>query len=175
MNLKDVVLTTKRLTLRPFNGNDLLDLHEYASVEGVGELAGWTHHQSMNESYEVLQMFMENDTFAIVFNDKVIGSIEYFNENIEEKSAELGFVLSKAFWGQGLMVEAVNALIDYGFNTLKLARLYCGYFPHNNQSKRVQEKCGFTYLNQIHKKVNGVDQTINMMVLDHFPGNKEAN
>ena len=46
-------------------------------------------------------------------------------------------------WGKGLMPEAVKAVIDYLFNVQKLDFLTCGYYEFNNQSKKVQEKCGF--------------------------------
>ena len=56
---------------------------------------------------------------------------------------EIGYVLSKDYWGQGIMPEAVTAVINYLFNDLNLDFLTCGYYEFNNQSKRVQEKCGF--------------------------------
>ena len=56
---------------------------------------------------------------------------------------EIGYALSKDYWGQGLMPEAVKAVIDFLFNDLNLDFLICGYYNFNSQSKRVQEKCGF--------------------------------
>ena len=76
--LNGIRLETERLILRPFQPNDLRDFNEYASVEGVGERAGWKHHETMEESERILEHFIEEDkTFAIVFkeNNKVIGSL----------------------------------------------------------------------------------------------------
>ena len=56
---------------------------------------------------------------------------------------ELGYVLSKDYWGKGLMPEAVNAVKDYLFGELDYDFLICGYYDFNEQSKRVQTKCGF--------------------------------
>ena len=42
------VIETERLILRPFREEDLGDFYEYASVEGVGEMAGWKHHESID-------------------------------------------------------------------------------------------------------------------------------
>lgn len=61
------------------------------------------------------------------------------------RAREIGFVLSKNYWGLGLMAEAVNAVIAYLFNDIKLDLIICGHFKRNYQSKRVQEKCGFKY------------------------------
>lgn len=152
--LNGKVIFTERLILRPFMQADLNDFYEYASVEGVGEMAGWKHHESKEKSQEILNTFIEQDkVFAIVekANGKVIGSLgveEYGLEGALTEFSnyfgrEIGFVLSKQHWGKGYMPEAVNAVIGYLFNELRLDFLTCGYYNFNTQSKRVQEKCGF--------------------------------
>ena len=154
VDITNVVLRTNRLILRPFNEDDLEDLFEYASVEGVGERAGWKHHENIAESTQILEMFIkEKKTFAVVLkeNNKVIGSIgiekygreESLSEFFDYKGREIGFVLSKDYWGQGLMPEALKEVIEYCFNELDYDFLLCGHFDFNNQSARVQEKLGF--------------------------------
>ncbi|MBO4535015.1 MAG: GNAT family N-acetyltransferase, partial [Clostridia bacterium] len=59
-----------------------------------------------------------------------------------------GYVLSRDYWGQGLMPEAVEAVIDYLFGTLGYDFVTCGHFEWNAQSRRVIEKCGFLPLNR---------------------------
>lgn len=147
-------LNTERLILRAFKQSDLDDFYEYASVEGVGERAGWKHHESAEETQKILNGFIQNDkTFAIVLksNGKVIGSLgveEYgmedkLNEFFKYKGREIGYVLSKEYWNKGIMTEAVSAVISYLFKEEDLDFLLCGYYDFNLQSKRVQEKCGF--------------------------------
>ncbi len=152
--INNIIIETERIILRAFKEEDLNDFYEYASVEGVGEMAGWLHHKSISESKKILEMFITHDkTFAIVYkeNNKVIGSIGIEKYEMEDKLSEfnnyrgreIGFVLSKDYWGRGLMPETVKAVIDYLFNKLDLDFLLCGHFNYNTQSKRVQEKCGF--------------------------------
>jgi ribosomal-protein-alanine N-acetyltransferase len=152
--ISGMVIETERLVLRPFRQSDLYDFNEYASVLGVGEMAGWKHHESIEKTQEILDMFIKEDkTFAIVFkeNNKVIGSIGVEKYGLEDKltefdgyyGREIGYVLSKDYWGKNIMPEAVKAVIEYLFNDLNLDFLTCGYYDFNNQSKRVQEKCGF--------------------------------
>lgn len=147
-------IETERLILRPFRKSDLNDFYEYASVEGVGEMAGWCHHESIEKSQEILDMFINEDkTFAICLkeNGKVIGSLGIEKYGLEEKltefdgyrGREIGFVLSKDYWNRGLMPEAVSAVKDYLFNELDFDFLLCGYYNFNERSKKVQEKCGF--------------------------------
>ena len=149
-----LVIETERLILRPFKQSDLHDLYEYASVPGVGEMAGWKHHETIEKTQEILDMFIKEDkTFAIVLKEdnKVIGSVGVEKYGLEDKltefnsyyGREIGYVLSKDYWGKGIMSEAVMAVINYLFNNLHLDFLICGYYDFNNQSKRVQEKCGF--------------------------------
>ena len=84
-------------------------------------------------------------------NNKVIGSIgiekygreESLSEFFDYKGREIGFVLSKDYWGQGLMPEALKRVIEYCFNELDYDFLLCGHFDFNTQSARVQEKLGF--------------------------------
>ena len=60
------VIETERLILRSFKQADLDDFFEYASVEGVGEMAGWKHHDSIDKSQKILNSFINNDkVFAI--------------------------------------------------------------------------------------------------------------
>lgn len=152
--LNGLVIETARLLLRPFSPSDLYDFYEYASRPGVGEMAGWAHHESPEKSQEILDRFIEEDkTFAIVFkeNNKVIGSLgvekygmeDALSEFFDYKGREIGYVLSKDYWGKGIMPEAVGAVIRYLFENLDLDFLTCGYYDFNSQSKRVQEKCGF--------------------------------
>lgn len=152
--INGIKIETERLILRAFEQSDLDDFFEYASVKGVGERAGWKHHESKEESQQILNSFINHDkTFAIVLkeNSKVIGSLgveEYgmedaLTEFLEYKGREIGYVLSKEYWGKGIMTEAVKAIINYLFNEINLDFLICGYYDFNNKSKRVQEKCGF--------------------------------
>jgi len=152
--INGVRLETDRLILRAFEMSDLDDFYEYASVEGVGEMAGWRHHESREKSLEILKLFISEDkTFAICLkeNGKVIGSLGVERYGMEEaltefdgyKGREIGYVLGKDYWGRGIMPEAVKAVIGYLFEVCDLDFLTCGYYDFNRQSKRVQEKCGF--------------------------------
>lgn len=165
MNLQDidirgVRLVTERLLLRPFNSSDLKALNEYASVPGVGEAAGWKHHESLEESEVILKKFIsEHRTFAVCdgVDGKVIGSLgiekchpaaqKYFeNKNVNE----IGYVISQSYWGKGYATEAVQAILSYLFCVLKLDVVVCGHFSQNKRSQRVIQKCGFKHLVSTH-------------------------
>lgn len=152
------VLETERLVLRAFCETDLDDFFEYASVEGVGEMAGWKHHENIEVSKQILSSFMSgHEVLAIVYkeNNKVIGSVGLHkswanaDKDFEHlKMKEVGYVLSKAYWGHGLMHEAVSTLIKVCFDKYGLDAMTCSHFISNSQSKRVIEKCGFKFVRQ---------------------------
>lgn len=154
IDITGAVLTTERLTLRPWRESDLNDFYEYARVDGIGQMAGWKPHRNMEESRTILSHFIKGKrVFALEYQGKVIGSLgieEYNEDHYPELShlqgREIGYVLSKDYWGQGLMPEAVQAVITYLFETAGLDFILVGHFDWNGQSKRVIEKCGFRYI-----------------------------
>ena len=150
IDISNVELRTERLLLRPWRWDDIEDFYEYASVDGVGQMAGWNPHKSIDESREILSHFINNKwTFAVEFEGKVIGSlgVERYDESLapelaESRVREIGYVLSKDYWGRGLMPEAVKRVIDWLFADVGLDAVLIGHFDWNRQSARVIEKCG---------------------------------
>lgn len=158
IDVTNIRIETGRLILRPWQDGDLDDFFEYASVAGVGEMAGWPHHTSKAESQKILTMFQEGKkTFALELkeNHKVIGSLglESRTPDVDMpeamQSREVGYVLSKDYWGHGLMPEAVKAVCRYCFENLNYDYLTCGHFEGNTQSRRAIEKSGFAYRKNI--------------------------
>ena len=156
VDVTGVRIETERLVLRPWRESDLHDLYEYAKVDGVGQMAGWMPHKSIEESKRILHFFMgEKKTFALELkeNGKVIGSLgleEMDTDPVdgEQYGRELGYVLSKDYWGRGLMPEAVQAVIGHCFDVLKLDYVTCGHFHRNDRSRRVIEKTGFVFFGE---------------------------
>lgn len=157
IDIFDTVLKSDRLILRPWRETDLPDFYEYASVDGVGQMAGWLPHPSIEFSREILSSFIEGKkVFALVFEGKAIGSlgVETYKEREFLELApllgrEIGYVLSKDYWGRGLMPEAVNAVLEWLFLEEKLDFVTVGHFDWNHQSRRVIEKCGFRFVKEV--------------------------
>lgn len=163
-------LETERLILRLYTEDDLDDFYEYASVEGVGEMAGWPHHKSKEETKQILDYFIKSKNVYALYHKqdkKVIGSLGIHNSEQQvcfgDNQKEIGYVLSKDYWNQGLMPEAVKEVIKYCFEELNIDTLWCAHFDINTRSKRVIEKCGFTlyghyekYFEQLGKTFQGL-------------------
>lgn len=163
VDVTKIRIETERLILRPWTDADLEDFYAYARVDGVGQMAGWMPHKSVEESRNILNSFIAHKkTLALELkeNGKVIGSLglEEWDVTPEEaapfQGREIGYVLSKEYWGRGLMPEAVKAVIAYCFETLDYDWLTCGHFTWNHQSRRVIEKAGFTFFAESQYETN---------------------
>ena len=178
VDLTGVVLETDRLILREWNEADLADLFEYAKVDGVGQMAGWNPHTSIQESKAILEMFIKGKkTFALELkeNHKVIGSLglETLSLSLSDEyenlvGREIGYVLSKDYWGKGLMPEAVNRVIKFCFEKENYDYLMCSHSVINSQSKRVIEKSGFRFIKENTRITRNGDEHISLYyVLDN--------
>lgn len=144
------MIETERLILRKWKIEDAPSMYEYAKDPDVGPRAGWLPHKNVEESKMIISSFIESHPycFALCLKDNInytIGSVELMIDDKKTDEAELGYCLGKSYWGNGYMPEASKALLEYGFNELKLNTIWCCYYEGNNNSKRVQEKLGFVY------------------------------
>ena len=144
-------LYTERLTLRKLAVSDADDMYEYSKRFEVSKYLLWSPHESrwatkgylsyLQRQYAKKQFY----DWAITLSDskKMIGTIGFTAFDIENNSAEVGYVLSSDYWGKGIAAEALNKIIDFGFDRLSLHRLEARIMTENLRSKRVAEKCGF--------------------------------
>ena len=147
------ILETERLTLRRMKATDAGDMFEYASRSDVTQYLTWNPHPDVDYTREYLtqvQKQYENGEFydwAVILRDemKMIGSCGFTSFDDDNSSGEIGYVLNPDFWGQGLMSEAVTAVLGFGFERLGLHRIEAKYMQENIRSRKVLEKCGMTY------------------------------
>lgn len=169
VDISNVVLKTKRLTLRPWRQSDLDDFYEYASVPGVGEMVAWRHHKHKQQTQEILNTFIgSKKIWCVEYQGKAVGSFtledareQHVPEFFDEYIRELGFILAKPLWGQGLMKEAVEAAVEYLFTKTNCTLIIYGYFVSNTQAEKLMHKCGF----KMYQKVSvtsrlGTDETV---------------
>ena len=144
-------LETARLILRPARDADAADLFEYARDPRVGPIAGWPPHKDHAESLDVIRTVFAAPGVAVIElkeTGKMIGTVGFVDRHRTELPGpddEIGYALNPAYWGLGLMPEAVHEVMRHGFETLGLAAIWCGYYDGNDKSRRVVEKSGFRY------------------------------
>ena len=142
-------LKTERLILRRLELGDLEDVFEYASDPAVPEFLLWRPHESIGYTRAYLRfiskLYKKGKMYdwGITLDGKIIGTVGFSSISLSNNSAEIGYVLNRKFWGQGIACEAVLAVLDFGFKRMDFNRIEALIFPENQRSKRVLLKCGF--------------------------------
>jgi RimJ/RimL family protein N-acetyltransferase len=143
-------LKTKRLFLRPFELSDAERVRKLAGdrliadkmlniphpyKKGVAEQWISTHKIKFETGKRV--------HFAIIFQTtrELIGAIG-LNIKKEYNRAELGYWIGKNYWGEGYATEAAIAVVEYGFQKLKLNKITSSHFARNPASGKVMRKIG---------------------------------
>ena len=143
-------LETPHLLLRMLKRSDARDIFEYARDPEVARHVLWDAHRSIEDSREyiryVRRLYKEGlpSVYGICLKDtgKLIGTIAFVWYSPENRSAEIGYSLGKAWWGKGYATEALRAVLELGFDRLKLHRAEAMHETDNPASGRVMEKCG---------------------------------
>jgi len=145
-------LHTERCLLRDIRLSDREYMFEYASREEVAQYVLWDRHRTVGNSEDFIKKVLkaykkgeENLVWGIEYikEHKFIGSAGLHNLDESNRNAELGYVVSHKYKNRGFATEASSEILRFGFENLKLHRLYARVFPGNKPSARVLEKLGF--------------------------------
>ncbi len=146
-------LETDRLLLRKLTEADVEDLYDYASQDKVTKYVPWHTHRSREDTQKFIAYALQqykNHALApwgIEYkkNGKLIGTIDFVSWQPFHHRAEIGYVLSPDYWGQGIMTEAGKRILAFGFEKMDLVRIYARCTVENTASARVMEKLGMSF------------------------------
>jgi ribosomal-protein-alanine N-acetyltransferase len=146
-------LTTNHLHLRHIQPTDAEALFAIRSDREVMDFYGEEPHQSLDDTHALIQQLQDSydRREAILWGitlkgeDTVIGSCTFFSFGPGFHYAETGYELHRAYWRQGIMAEAMPAILTYGFIELGLHRIEAAVDPRNMPSQSLLLKLGFTY------------------------------
>lgn len=148
--LKPPVLETDRLLLRPPKLSDAREVYAYACDPAVSRYVLWERHRSVRDARLFLSdLIRENArgeglTLCCVLKsrDAVVGTIGFCGIDPENMRGEVGYSFAQNVWGHGIATEALQCLLSYGFDVMKLHRIEGECDVRNPASARVMEKCG---------------------------------
>jgi len=135
--------------LRPWRKQDLDALIRYANDREVwiNLRERFPHPYTEGDAQRWLEYSCGEPTavqWAIEVDGEAVGGIGLEPQgDIERISAEIGFWLGRAFWGRGLMTQAVSAVSEWALNQPQCLRLYASVLEWNPASMRVLEKAGY--------------------------------
>lgn len=147
-------IETHRLILRRFTVDDAQDMYRnWASDPEVTHFLTWPTHTSAEVSRMVLESWIPQYEDGGYFNWAIewkesghaIGNISVVKLYDETEAADIGYCLGRAYWGQGIMPEALRAVMDYLFDTVGVQRVAACHDVNNPKSGRVMEKAGMKF------------------------------
>lgn len=146
------VLETERLLLRTLTMEDCEAMYLLRSNEEVTKHFNRDPDASIEATRakmeEILQNQQKNEAIFWVIAWKanpgtMIGNIGYWRIEVQHHRAEIGYLLHPSEWKKGIMKEALKAVLDYAFNTMKLHSIEANINPGNTASAALLESCGF--------------------------------
>ena len=144
-----MTITTKRLTLRPFSVRDWKTTYAYTSDPEISRYMPVLHNQTKRGTKHFLkhceQQWKSGDVqerydFAILLDGQHIGSVAVTRRG--DGQGELGWIISRKYWGHGYATEAAKAVLDFARNTLGMKIISARCDARNTASVRIMEKLG---------------------------------
>jgi [ribosomal protein S5]-alanine N-acetyltransferase len=145
-------LETERLVLRWLRMEDAdFILKEWGDLVVTHYMRDEDPLKTREQAEEMLQHLQKPETFPVLrwwgielkAEGTLIGTIGYCAWDRRHHHAEVGYDMWPAYWGQGLMPEALRAVVQYGFAEMELNRVQATTHTENHRSQRVLEKLGF--------------------------------
>jgi [ribosomal protein S5]-alanine N-acetyltransferase len=157
MALRDVAwrpppLVTDRLLLRGWEPHDLDAVFAYASDPEVTLFMSWERHRSPDDARAFLDVFIADNyaarelDYCLCLRDDpstAIGGVGLYRRPHE--TMELGYVLRRRSWGQGIVPEAGRRLVRHAFETTDVFRIHAPIFAENAKSRRAAKKIGLRF------------------------------
>ncbi|MFT4413271.1 GNAT family N-acetyltransferase [Fredinandcohnia humi] len=145
------ILNTERLVLRQITQEDSSDIFTYLSDPEVMKYYGLAPFESEDEALEEIEWYgsiFESNVgirwgITLKGTDIIIGSCGFLNWEKRHNRAEVGYELAKEHWNKGIMREALEAVIHYGFTTYEINRIQALVEQENIASLRLLKKVGF--------------------------------
>jgi len=148
-------LENGKLLLRRFTIDDAQAMYDnWASDPEVNKFLTWPLHTSVEVTKEILNGWIsqyddvEFYNWAIVLKDNgdtPIGGISVVAKDNDIEMIQIGYCIGKSWWGRGIVTEALELLVSYFFNEVKVNRVEAVYDLKNPASGKVMEKCGFIH------------------------------
>ncbi len=145
-------IKTARLLLRKVTAKDALEVFKLRSDEQVMQYIDKERAATVLDGEvfinRIILSLKNNDgiTWAISLKESpqtLIGTIGYWRLIKEHCRAEIGYMLNPAYWKKGIMKEALEKVIEFGFNELKLHSIEAQINPENSTSAGILTSTGF--------------------------------
>lgn len=135
--------------LRPWQPGDIDDLIFHGNNPRVAAfmMDQFPHPYTREAAEQFISKTMQYNpaqVFAITIDNKAIGGIGIYPQtDISRMNAEIGYWLGEKFWNKGIITKCIPKIVEYGFSTFDIDRIFARPFGTNIASQKALEKCGF--------------------------------
>lgn len=148
------MLESKRILLRKIIADDAPTLLKWGQDNIYHKRAGYQRLENLSDARKSAQQYATRPySYGVVLkeNNQLIGLVELYERGVDEcngtlMTKELGFLLDKNYWHQGLMTEALTKIFNFAFGDLKQNQIWAGTFTANIKSQELLKKLGFRYV-----------------------------
>ncbi len=145
------LLRTRRLLLRAFQEADVDRVVELCADAEIARNTLFTPHPYTRDaalawlhSHHRAMRASRGPTYAITVDDELVGAIG-LGVDAAHNRAELGYWIGKKHWNRGIASEAAAAMLEHGFSTLNLGRIFAGHYLANPASGKVLRRIGMLH------------------------------
>ena len=172
-------LVGERIYLSPRNVEDVEIFTEWMNDFGITDYTGRSYQTiTLQEEKTYLEKEQSNkNTFAIIDlqTDEMIGTVGLHEVDNINRTATLGiFIGNKNYWSKGYGTEAIQLILDFGFNYLNLNNIELALMEFNQRALKRYEKCGFKEIGRRRKSkfINGryYDSILMDILAEEFMG-----
>ena len=148
------VLSTKRLMLRAATPRDVSAFGALLSAPDMTRFSNWPNKISATQAERYIRWMakMHGSGKGCAWIIEITGAIRFNSFEKKWRSGQIGYEMHPDYWGNGLMTEAVRAVVACGHETFRLNRIDAWTLPGNTASDRVLEKSGFRYEGTLRQK-----------------------
>lgn len=135
--------------LRPIQRSDADDLAHFANNKKIADnlTDAFPHPYTLDDAHKFIDMAFGFDPpriLVIEIEGRATGAAGIHPmTDVYRTNAELGYWLAEPYWGKGIMSRVVPEMVDYGFQTFDIDRIFARPFGRNVSSQKVLEKAGF--------------------------------
>jgi [ribosomal protein S5]-alanine N-acetyltransferase len=149
--IEPIIIQTERLVLRYMNEADIPSLYDIFSHQEVMRYWSWPAWTNIAQARQMLSDvedgYRSGGALMLGISRRadsvLVGMCSLFHFHVPSRRAEIGYALGRPYWGSGYMHEALQALLNYAFQTLDLNRLEADIDPRNEASAKTLDRLGF--------------------------------
>jgi ribosomal-protein-alanine N-acetyltransferase len=154
------ILTTERLTLRQLSIDDKQSIFDLRSDSEINKYLDREPIKTIEDAVNFIKKIIDNIkknnsiywVISLTNTKTFVGTICFFDFSNERNSCEIGYELMTKFQGQGIMKEAIQVVIDFVFQTLKIKKIHAFTHYDNQNSTNVLLKFNFVKAFESDKK-----------------------